>query len=343
MPQPGPRFRPGPFTFLDFPFRAWYKELLTTETIEMSAGRRILNSMIDLKNLSLLVDHISSEKGLEKEVVFEMVEQSLASAYKKEYGKRGQAIRADLDPKTGKANFWQVQTVVDDTMIYSEEELAELQEKKALIEEEETPSEEKKVRFNPERHLMVEEAKKKKKDAKPGDTIETKLEPKADFGRIAAQTGKQVILQKIREAEREIILNEFKSKEGELVSGIVQRLEGTTVLIDLGKTLGALPREEQVPGEFYRPGQRLKFFCLQAQDSSRGPQIVLSRAYPKFISKLFELEVPEIQGGTVEIKAITREPGSEEAASEGPLRQSDSEARGEPRHAGRVAQEKKEE
>ncbi|OHA68329.1 MAG: transcription termination factor NusA [Candidatus Wildermuthbacteria bacterium RIFCSPLOWO2_01_FULL_47_18] len=266
--------------------------------------------MIDLKNLSLLVDHISSEKGLGKEVVFEMVEQSLASAYKKEYGKRGQVIRADLDPKTGKANFWQVQTVVDDTMIYSEEELAELQEKKALIEEEETPSEEKKVRFNPERHLMVEEAKKKKKDAKPGDTIETKLEPKADFGRIAAQTGKQVILQKIREAEREIILNEFKSKEGELVSGIVQRLEGTTVLIDLGKTLGALPREEQVPGEFYRPGQRLKFFCLQAQDSSRGPQIVLSRAYPKFISKLFELEVPEIQGGTVEIKAITREPGS---------------------------------
>lgn len=268
--------------------------------------------MLDLKNLTLLVDMISSEKGLPKETVFDMVEQSLASAYKKEYGKRGQVVRADLDPKTGKADFWQVQTVVDDSMIYSEKELEELQEKKDLpiIEEEETPGAEKKVRFNPERHIMVEDAKKKKEDAKPGDVIETKLESQADFGRIAAQTGKQVILQKIREAEREIVLNEFKSKEGELVSGIVQRLEGTTVLIDLGKTLGALPREEQVPGEFYRPGQRLKFFCLQVQDSSRGPQIVLSRAYPKFISKLFELEVPEIQSGTVEIKAITREPGS---------------------------------
>ncbi|MDO8633124.1 MAG: transcription termination factor NusA [Candidatus Wildermuthbacteria bacterium] len=273
--------------------------------------------MIDLKNLSLLVDHISSEKGLGKEVVFEMVQQALASAYKKEYGKRGQVIRAELDGKTGKAEFWQVKTIVDESMIYSEEELAELQarlpdeqEKRILTEEDETPGAEKKVRFNPERHVMVEEAKKSKKDAKPGDIIETKLEPQADFGRIAAQTGKQVILQKIREAEREIILSEFKAKEGELISGVVQRLEGSTVLIDLGKTLGALPREEQVPGEFYRPGQRLKFYCLQVQDSTRGPQIMLSRAYPKLISKLFELEVPEIQGGTVEIKAITREPGS---------------------------------
>ncbi|MDP2637003.1 MAG: transcription termination factor NusA [bacterium] len=258
----------------------------------------------------MLVDHISSEKGLAKEVVFDMVEQALASAYKKEYGKRGQVIEAKLDPKTGKIDFWQMQTVVDDSMIYSEEELAELQEKRVMPEEEEMPSEEKKVRFNPERHVMVEDAKKEKKGAKPGDIIETKLQTHADFGRIAAQTGKQVILQKIREAERELILNEFKSKEGELVSGVVQRLEGSTVLIDLGKTLGALPREEQTPGEFYRPGQRLKFYCLQVQDSSRGPQIMLSRAYPKFISKLFELEVPEIQGGTVEIKAITREPGS---------------------------------
>ncbi|OHA64428.1 MAG: transcription termination factor NusA [Candidatus Wildermuthbacteria bacterium RIFCSPHIGHO2_01_FULL_48_25] len=273
--------------------------------------------MIDLKNLALLVDHISSEKGLAKEVVFDMVEQALASAYKKEYGKRGQVVVAKLDPKTGKIDFWQVQTVVDDSMIYSEEELAELQarvpdgqEKRVILEEEETPSEEKKVRFNPERHVMVEDAKKLKKGAKPGETIETKLQTHADFGRIAAQTGKQVILQKIREAERDMILNEFKQKEGELVSGVVQRLEGSTVLIDLGKTLGALPREEQTPGEFYRPGQRLKFYVLQVQDSTRGPQIMLSRAYPKLISKLFELEVPEIQGGTVEIKAITREPGS---------------------------------
>lgn len=271
--------------------------------------------MIDLKNLSLLIDHISQEKGLPKERVFEMVEQSLAAAYKKEFGKKGQVVKAKLDPKTGKTEFWQVKTVVTEDMIYSEAELEELRAKQeagtfSMKEEEEVPSEDKKVRFNPERHLMVEEAKKIKKDAKPGDEIELKLDSKIEYGRIAAQTAKQVILQKIREAERETVLGEFKSKEGELVSGVVQRLEGNMVLIDLGKTLGVLPREEQVPGEFYRPGLRLKFYCLQVQDTPRGPQILLSRAYPKLISKLFELEVPEIAGGGLEIKALAREPGS---------------------------------
>ncbi len=270
--------------------------------------------MIDLKNLSLLVDHISQEKGLSKERVFEMVEQSLAAAYKKEFGKKGQVIKAKLDPKTGKADFWQVKTVLTDDMVYTEEELEELKNKgiEATEEAVATAGEEtepKKVRFNPERHLMLQEAKEIEKDAKPGDEIELKLESKVEYGRIAAQTAKQVILQKIREAERETILGEFKSKEGELVSGVVQRLEGSTVLIDLGKTLGVLPREEQVPGEFYRPGLRLKFFCIQVEDTSRGPQILLSRAYPRFISKLFELEVPEITGGGVEIKALAREAG----------------------------------
>ncbi len=262
---------------------------------------------MDLKNLSLLVNHISEEKGLSKERVFEMVEQSLAAAYKKEYGKKGQVIKAKLDPKTGKEEFWQVKLVVDDSMIYSEKELEELKEEPPMESE---ITEGKKVRFNEERHIVIADAKKIKKDAKPGDELELKLETKGEYGRIAAQTAKQVILQKIREAERETILGEFKSKEGELISGIVQRLEGSLVLIDLGKTLGVLPREEQVPGEFYRPGQRLKFYCLEVQDSSRGPQVLLSRAYPKFISKLFELEVPEIGAGTIEIKGIAREPGA---------------------------------
>ncbi|MBI1984626.1 MAG: transcription termination/antitermination protein NusA [Candidatus Wildermuthbacteria bacterium] len=267
--------------------------------------------MIDLKNLSLLVDHISQEKGLSKERVFEMVEQSLAAAYKKEYGKKGQVVKAKLDPKSGRLEFWQIKAVVTDEMIYSEEELEELKAKQDVrTEEDEIPSEDKKVRFNPERHLMLKEAKKIKKDAKPGDELELKLDAKIEYGRIAAQTAKQVILQKIREAERETILSEFKSKEGELISGVVQRIEGNMVLIDLGKTLGVLPREEQVPGEFYRPGLRLKFYCVQVADTPRGPQILLSRAYPKLISKLFELEVPEILGGGVEIKALAREPGS---------------------------------
>lgn len=263
--------------------------------------------MIDLKNLTLLVDHLAQDKGLPKERLFDMVEQALAAAYKKEYGKKGQVVKAKLDPKTGKAEFWQVKTVVDDSMIYSEEELEKIGGEAA---EGETAEGETKVRFNTERHLMVADAKKIKKDVKPGDELELKLEAKMDYGRIAAQTAKQVILQKIREAERESILGEFKSKEGELISGIVQRVEGPLVFVDVGKTLGIMPREEQVPGEFYRPGQRLKFYCVQVSDTPKGPQIVLSRAYPKFISKLFELEVPEIGSGGLEIKAITREPGS---------------------------------
>ena len=168
----------------------------------------------------------------------------------------------------------------------------------------------KKVRFHIERHILLADAKKIQKKIAVGEDLEIKLESKDDYGRIAAQTAKQVILQKIREAERESVLEEFQSRQGELVSGIVQRVEGRMVFVDLGKTLGIMPKEEQVPGEFYRPGQRLKFYLLSVEDQPRGPSVVLSRAYPKFISKLFELEVPEIGAESVEIKAITREPGS---------------------------------
>ncbi len=267
--------------------------------------------MIDFKNFGLLLDSIAEEKGLPKEKVLESVEQALAAAYKKEFGKRGQNIHASLDIKTGNVEFWQTKLVVDESMLYSEEELAAMKEAEAPVSgEEEVAGEEKKLRFNEERHIMVKEAKKIQKDTKPGDEIKLKLEAKTDYGRIAAQTAKQVILQKIREAEREAVLSEFRSKEGELVSGVVQRVEGRAVFVDLGKTLGMLPAEEQVPGEFYRIGQRLRFFLLRVEDSPRGPLLYLSRAYPKFISKLFELEVPEIGTGTVEIKGIAREAGS---------------------------------
>ena len=277
--------------------------------------------MIDFKNFGVLLDSIAEEKGLSKERVLETVEQALAAAYKKEFGKRGQNIKASLDIKTGKVEFWQIKLVVDESMIYSEEELAALKEGEPRAEdsgreetkevsEEPAGGEEKKVRFNLERHMMLKEARKIQKGVKPSEEIELKLESKTDYGRIAAQTAKQVILQKIREAERDSVLLEFQSKEGELVSGIVQRVEGRAVFVDLGKTLGMLPAEEQVPGEFYRIGQRLKFYLFRVEDSPRGPMIFLSRAYPKFISKLFELEVPEIGAGTVEIKGITREAGS---------------------------------
>jgi len=275
--------------------------------------------MIDFKNFGLLLDSIAEEKGLSKERVLETVEQALAAAYKKEFGKRGQSIKASLDLKTGTVDFWQTKLVVDEDMIYSEEELDAMKDKEieedvsaeALAKEEEGEQEEgKKIRFNSERHIMIKDAKKIEKGAKLEEEIDLKLDSKTDYGRIAAQTAKQVILQKIREAERDSIMEEFQSKGGELVSGVVQRVEGRMVFVDLGKTLGMLLAEEQVPGEFYRIGQRLKLYVLSVEDSPKGPSVFLSRAYPKFISKLFELEVPEIAAGTVEIKGITREPGS---------------------------------
>jgi N utilization substance protein A len=157
---------------------------------------------------------------------------------------------------------------------------------------------------------MAEDAKKMNPKIKLGEELEMPLETHQDYGRIAAQTAKQVILQKIREAERETVFNEYKSKEGEIMSGIVQRIEGNNVFLDIGKTFGLLPKEEQVPGEFYRPGQRLKVYILKVEESSKGPLVFLSRAYPKIISKLFELEVPEIAAGQVSIKSIAREAGS---------------------------------
>ena len=262
---------------------------------------------MDIKNFLLAVENIAEEKGLPKEKGLELIEQAVAAAYKKEYGTKGQVVRAKMDPKTGEIEFWQIKQVVDEDMIYSEEEMEDLKDKR---EEEELAEDGKKVRFHAERHILIKDAKKVQKKITVGEELEIKLETKADYGRIAAQTAKQVILQKIREAERESVLEEFQSRQGELVSGIIQRVEGRVVFVDLGKTLGIMPKEEQVPGEFYRPGQRLKFYLLSVEDQPRGPSIVLSRAYPKFISKLFELEVPEIGAETVEIKAITREPGS---------------------------------
>ena len=264
---------------------------------------------MEIKSFASAIAQIAEEKGISPEKVWETIEMAIAAAYKKEYGKRGQQIRAKLNPETGEVQFWQVKTVVNKSMIYSEEELEKLKAKGKEVKEEEEEGA-KKVRFNPEKHIMIREAKKFKSKIKPAEELEIPLEPKEDYGRIAAQTAKQVILQRLRESERESIFTEYKSKEGEIISGIVQRIEGRNVFLDIGKTLGVLPKEEQVPGEFYRPGQRLKVFVLKVEDTPRGPIIFLSRAYPKIISKLFELEVPEISAGQVQIKSIAREAGS---------------------------------
>ena len=278
---------------------------------------------MDFQSFLSAINQISEEKGLSSEKVIETVEHALASAYKKEYGKKGQIIKAKINPKTGKTEFSRVMLVVDDTMVYIPEKAEGEEKEKFKVSksyrptEEETNQEEPKedvtdrrVRYNEERHLLIEEARKRGEKVEPGDEIVTILEPKDEFGRIAAQTAKQVVLQKIREAEKEIILKEYKSKEGEIVSGIVQRIEGSNVYFDIGKSLGVLPKEEQIRGEFYKEGARLKLYILRVDTTPRGPVILLSRSYPKLISKLFELEVPEIQTGQLEIKSIAREPGS---------------------------------
>lgn len=296
---------------------------------------------MDLNNFKQAITQLAEEKGISQEKVLETIEMAIAAAYKKDYGKKGQIVKAKFNPDNNELTFTQIKIVVDETMIKSEEEIKFEEEERARkfaeaagelvpepepenvkknikkkedAEEEELPTIEgeeiKKVRFNPEKHIMMEEAQKIKDDAKPGDELEFSLEPHSDFGRIASQTAKQVIIQRIREAEREAVFEEYKNKEGELVSGIVQRIEGRNVFVDLGHGIGVLPPEEQIAGERYRLGERVKAIISLVESNPRGPGIFLSRAHPRLIKKLFEIEVPEIASGTVEIKSVAREPGS---------------------------------
>jgi N utilization substance protein A len=264
---------------------------------------------METKSFTSAIEQICEEKGIAKEKVLETIEMALAAAYKKEYARKGQNIKVKFDLETGQMKVFQVKLVVDQSMLKTEAELEESAEEKI----EEDTEIEKKIRFNPEKHIMIEEVKQpkdKKKKFEPGDEIEFPLEVDREFGRIAAQTAKQVIIQRIREAEREAIYEEYKEKEGQVVSGIVQRIEGNNVFLDIGKTTGVLFPEEQIPQECYRIGQRLRAYITEVQKDSRGPAITLSRAHPKMVSQLFALEVPEIAADTVEIKSIAREPGS---------------------------------
>src|SRR3989344_1580318 len=234
--------------------------------------------MLDLKNLARAIEQVAEEKGVDAARVLEAVESSIAAAYKKEYEKRGELIKAKLNLKTGEMKFWQVKTVEDETtvdMTKIEEEAApetegvkEGAKREVRPEPAPAPAEpvydaegnliEKLPRYNPDRHMLLDEAKKVKKDAKLGDELEFLLEPREDFGRIAAQTAKQVILQRLREAERDSILKEFHDREGEVVSGLVQRLERGNVYIDLGRTTGVMFYNETIPTEHYRVGGGLR-------------------------------------------------------------------------------------
>ena len=269
---------------------------------------------MDIKSFTSALSQIAEERGISQEKIIETIEAAIAAAYKKEYGRKGQVIKSKLDLKTGDVKFWQVFLVVDESMILksseAKDEKSRISLAKTKISREESKEVSDKIRFNPEKHIMLADAKKIKKDIKAGENLEVPLKTKKDYGRIAAQTAKQVILQKMKETERETILQEYRAKEGEIVSGIIQRIEGKNVFLDIGKTIGFLAREEQIPGEFYRPGARLKVFVLKVEDTPKGPVIFLSRAYPKLVSKLFELEAPEIASGAVVIKSVAREPGS---------------------------------
>lgn len=270
--------------------------------------------VLDAKNFQIALEQLELEKGIPRTKLIEGIEAALAAAYKKEYGTKGQIVGAKFDSKTGKTEFWQVKTVVDKSMILSEEELEELKKTKEesgeKTEMEIAPAEEKKAIFNPERHIWFKEAKKIKKDAKPGDELTFPLEEKEEFGRIAAQTAKQVIAQKIRETEKELIFEEFSKKEGEIVSGAVQRIGEGNVFVDLGRVIAVMPRNEQIRNEHYRIGERVKAMVLLAEKNIKDINIYLTRTHPKFLIKLFEIEVPEIAGGAVEIKEIARDPGS---------------------------------
>jgi N utilization substance protein A len=260
---------------------------------------------------------IVDEKGLPKGKVLEVVEAALAVAYKRDYGKKSQVIRAQFDEVAKTASFFLVKEVVDETTREFVEETEEAEEEtidpKADAPEAEVTEEieeDRLPRYNPERDLTLPDAKLLKKDAKVGDIIDIELPPHEDFGRVAAQTAKQVVIQRLREAERQVMFEEYKDHEGEVVNGIVQRVEGRNVYVDLGKSVGILFPSEQVEGENYRIGQHLKVYLVRVEAESKGPGLVLSRSHPDMIRHLFSLEVPEISAGTVEIKAIAREAGS---------------------------------
>lgn len=255
--------------------------------------------MFDLKVIHSVLDQLEEERGIPRAKIIEAIEMALATAYKKEHGRKDQFIRAHFDIATGKTDFSQTKMIVDPAqVVYDKDELPE----NPIAGEE-------KVLFNEERHMLIDDARKIKKDVQVGGEMVFDLEYKDDFGRIAAQTAKQVIIQKIREAEKTSVLAEYGKKEGEVISGSVQRIERGNVFIDMGRAVGMLPYEEQIPGEHYKQGERLRMLLLRVEETPRGIFVRLSRSHPRFLAELFKVEVPEISGGTVEIKAIAREAG----------------------------------
>lgn len=232
------------------------------------------------KEFLLALEAVGKEKGIDKEFLIEAIETALLSAYKREFNLSTE-VRGVVNRKTGEMGVYALKTVVDEVA-------------------------------NPDVEISLADASKISKHYQTGDEIEVNVMPKT-FGRIAAQTAKQVIVQRIREAERSIACNEFSEKKGEILLGLVQRIEqgpNNNIMIEIGTQEAILTQNEQVPGEAIRPGEKIYLYVMDVKDDARGLQIVLSRSHPGLVKRLFEKEVPEIADGTVEIKGISREPGS---------------------------------
>jgi N utilization substance protein A len=270
--------------------------------------------MFDLKVMHSVLDELEQERGISRERMIDAIGQALATAYKKEFGKRGQIITCDFDIATGSTTFNQVKIVVDESVLKQDTDEEDEGENErhhhhhnAPIE---SPTEIKKVRFDEEKHIMIDTARMIKKDVQVGDELTFPLEMKEDFGRIAAQTAKQVIVQKIREAEKESALSEFGQKAGDIVMGHVQRFERGNLYVDLGRVTAIMPYDEQIPGERFKPGERIRALLLAVEETPRGIFLKLSRSHPDFLAGLFAVEAPELQSGAVEVKAVAREAGA---------------------------------
>ena len=288
-----------------------------------------------MSDLSNAIKQICEEKGLSYEAVLTTIESALSAAYRKDFGKKNQNVQVEFDPETGNSKVFDIKTIVEDLPeVEEEEELVgegevekdfkekepekkkkskkdikeEAKSKEGVVASEEEPEEEER-KFNPKTEIQISDAKLIKKTSKIGHELKVKLEIPDTYGRMAAQTAKQVIIQRLREAEREMIFNDFKDKENEVISGVVQRREGKIVLIDLGKTVGVLPQEEMIPGEVYKSGDRIKVFVKEVGLKSKGPEIILSRTSEEILKKVFYLEIPEISNGLIEIKVVAREAG----------------------------------
>lgn len=262
------------------------------------------------------IQFLCQDKGLEYETVLDALEVALAAAYRKDFGNRQQNILVKFDPETGDMKVWDEKNVVKDVpeedILRGQEELA-LRREKARNENRELSEEELAdlPAYNPKTDIMLSEAKKVKKTAKLGEVLKIDLDVPGDFGRMAAQTAKQVIIQKIREAERQHVFTDFQDQKGRVVQGTVQRRDRTgAIIIDLGKITGILPAAEQVSRDQYRPGTRLRFYVQSVDMGVRGPEIILSRSSNAMVQEVFEQEIPEINAGDVEIKAIARDPGN---------------------------------